>query len=151
MDHGRYADGVKIVEATHRRYLRAGQPWNHVECGEHYSRAMSSWATMLAATGFKPDMANAALAVMPSAPGDFRAPWVTAWGFGTISRSGRSLSIHCESGRLELKSLKLRMAAQSARVGERPLAPTVTSIEDGAMVEFSTPLSLAANQTLTIS
>src|ERR1039457_4933721 len=44
MDHGRYADGVKIVEAIHRRYMRAGQPWNHVECGGHYSRAMSSWA-----------------------------------------------------------------------------------------------------------
>src|SRR5205823_782516 len=53
MDHGRYAQGAQIVEAVHRRYLRAGQPWNHVECGGHYSRAMSSWATLLAATGFK--------------------------------------------------------------------------------------------------
>ena len=28
MDHGRYADGVRLVEAVHRRYLRAGMPWN---------------------------------------------------------------------------------------------------------------------------
>ena len=74
MDHGHYAEGVKIVEATHRRYLRAGQPWNHVECGSHYSRAMSSWATLLAATGFKPDLPNQALAIVPAIPGDFRAP-----------------------------------------------------------------------------
>ncbi len=42
MDHGRYTDGVKVVEAVHQRYLRSGQPWNHIECGGHYSRAMSS-------------------------------------------------------------------------------------------------------------
>src|SRR5665213_655265 len=65
MDHGRYADGVKVVEAVHRRYLRAGQPWNHVECGGHYSRALSSWATLLAATGFKPDVPNQSVALIP--------------------------------------------------------------------------------------
>src|ERR1035441_2602292 len=26
IDHGHYTDGVQIVEAIHRRYLRAGQP-----------------------------------------------------------------------------------------------------------------------------
>ena len=150
MDHDRYADGARIVEAIHQRYLRAGQPWNHVECGGHYSRAMSSWATMLAATGFKPDMPNKSLAVVPTAPGDFRAPWVTASGFGTISRSGRTLSIHCASGTLNLKSLKLQMAAQSARMGALTLAISITTREGGAMLEFSTPLSLTAGQTLTV-
>ena len=37
IDHGHFTDGVQIVEAINRRYLRAGQPWNHVECGGHYS------------------------------------------------------------------------------------------------------------------
>jgi uncharacterized protein (DUF608 family) len=103
MDHGRHADGVKIVEAIHRRYLRAGRPWSHVECGGHYSRAMSSWATLLAATGFKPDIPNKSVAINPAVPGDFHAPWVTSTGFGTIRRQGGALSIHCAYGTFDLK------------------------------------------------
>ena len=89
MDQGRYEDGVKVVDAIHRRYLRAGQPWNHVECGGHYSRAMSSWATLLAATGFKPDLPNQTISILPKVDGNFHAPWVTMSGFGTIRRDGR--------------------------------------------------------------
>ena len=150
MDHGRYADGVKVVEAIHRRYLRAGQPWNHVECGGHYSRAMSSWATMLAATGFKPDVPNQTLAIAPAAAGDFRAPWVTASGFGTISRVGRTLSIHCASGTLGLKTLKLSMEARSARMGAQTLAAHTTKTSEGVTLEFLSPVTLAASQTLSI-
>jgi uncharacterized protein (DUF608 family) len=150
MDHGRYADGVRIVEATHRRYMRAGQPWNHIECGGHYSRAMSSWATLLAATGFKPDVPNQTLTIAPTAPGDFRAPWAAASGFGTISRTGHTLSIHCAHGTLGLRALKLAMAAQSAHLGTKALATTTTKTGEGVTLEFASPVSLAANQTLSI-
>jgi uncharacterized protein (DUF608 family) len=150
MDHGRYADGVKIVEAIHRRYLRVGQLWNHVECGGHYSRAMSSWATLLAATGFKPDAPHRSLAINPAAPGDFRAPWVTASGFGTISCKGRTLSVHCAFGRLEVNSLSLPLGAKSARMGTRTLEARFTNTEGALIIEFLKPLSLVENQTLSI-
>ena len=93
MDLGRFADGARVVESVHRRYLRAGRPWNHVECGDHYSRPPSSWATLITATGFKPDVPRQTLAVAPTAPGDFHAPWATASGFGKISRSRQTLSV----------------------------------------------------------
>lgn len=150
MDHGRYAEGAKIVEATHRRYLRAGQPWNHVECGGHYSRAMSSWTTLLAATGFKPDKPNQTLTIVPAIPGDFRAPWVLASGFGTISRLGRILSVHCAYGTLDFKTLNVREVARVARLGGHPLAMRTTKTEDGASLEFLNPVSIQANQTLEI-
>jgi len=150
MDHGHYAEGVKIVEAIHRRYLRAGQPWNHIECGGHYSRAMSSWATLLAATGFKPDVAHETLAIAPTAPGDFRAPWATASGFGTISRTGRTLAVHCVHGTLSLRALKLAKAAESAHIGAKPLTTRSTKTSECVTLEFASPVSLAANQTLTI-
>jgi hypothetical protein len=150
MDHGRFSDGVKVVEAIHRRYLRAGQPWNHVECGGHYSRAMSSWATMLAATGFKPDVPNEALRIAPTAAGDFRAPWATASGFGTITRKGHSLSIHCAYGKLSVRLLKLREAAHSVNIGGHSLEMRTTKIDDGVLVEFASTVTIAANQTLQI-
>jgi hypothetical protein len=150
MDYGRYSDGTKIVEAIHRRYMRAGQPWNHVECGGHYSRAMSSWATLLAATGFKPSVPGESLNIAPTVAGDFRAPWVAASAFGTIMRSGRALLLRCTYGTLSLRSLKLRTAPRSVRVGTQTLEMRMTKSDDGVMAEFSRTVTLAANQTLEI-
>lgn len=151
MDHGRYEQGVRIVEATHRRYLRAGQPWNHIECGSHYTRAMSSWATLLAATGFKPDLPQQTFTLAPVLTGDFRAPWATASGFGTISRTGKTLAIHCVQGSLNLRVLRLSTPAQTARLGTKSLAVHATKTAEGVALEFSNPVSLAASQTLSIA
>jgi len=151
MDHGRYTDGVKIVEAIHQRYLRAGQPWNHVECGGHYSRAMSSWATLLAATGFKPDLPNETLTMIPTVPGDFRAPWVTSSGFGTICRTGRSLSISCAYGELRFASLKLDVAEPRARLGNEALSARTTVKDSLTTMKFNVPIVLRADRVLTIA
>jgi hypothetical protein len=150
MDHGRHADGVKVVEAIHRRYMRSGQPWNHVECGGHYSRAMSSWATLLAATGFKPDAPNETLSVLPTAPGDFRAPWVTADGFGTISRTGHALSVSCVYGSLRLRTLRLSGGIQAARLNARAIRSTATVSSGISTLTLHAPLVLSRNQTLTL-
>jgi uncharacterized protein (DUF608 family) len=151
IDHGHYTDGVQIVEAINRRYLRAGQPWNHVECGGHYSRAMSSWTTMLAAAGFKPDLPNKSLTLMPAAPGDFRIPWATASGFGTISRAGQTLSVSCAQGQLEMSALKLRQHAKSIRLSGRNVASAATATESGVKLEFSKPVIVRASEALEIA
>ena len=151
MDHGHYEQGVRIVEAIHRRYLRVGQPWNHTECGGHYSRAMSSWATLLAATGFKPDLPSQTLILKPAIEGDFRAPWATAKGFGTISRTGNMLAIRCTEGSLTLRTLLLATAAQSAQLGGKALAASVNKTAEGVTLEFANPVTLVAGQTLSIA
>jgi len=151
MDHGRYADGVKIVETIHRRYLRAGQPWNHVECGGHYSRAMSSWSTMLAATGFKPDLPNSCIEISPAVAGDFCAPWVTASGYGSIRRAGRTLSVTCASGKLVFQRLKTGPAARSVRIDDRRLELKVVKTADAVIFEFTSPISLGKNEGISIS
>lgn len=150
IDRGKYADGVRVVEAIHRRYLRAGQPWSHVECGGHYSRPMSSWATLLAATGFKPDIPGHLLTVVPAAPGDFHAPWVMASGFGTISSVARALSIHCAYGALRFKFLKLRSPVRSVNIGTRVLETNAKTTDRLTVLEFPSSVSLIANETLEI-
>jgi uncharacterized protein (DUF608 family) len=152
MDHGWYLEGARIVEAVHRRYLRAGMPWNHVECGGHYTRAMSSWTTLLAATGFKPDWPAQTLRLLPTAPGDFRAPWVTASGFGAISRSGGTLTIDCQSGSLGFKRLQVNVPGTkpAVRLAGRSVSATV-SREDGlTTLEFAQPISIHAGQSCAI-
>ena len=69
---------------------------------------------------------------------------------GTIRREGRSLSIYCAFGKLDLRTLKVPMAAKSARIDAQPLATSIILVEDGAAIEFSTLASIAASKTLVI-
>ncbi len=65
IDAGMSEQGVQVVKNIHRRHLRSGRCWNHVECGEHYYRAMSSWAILLSITGFKIDLPLLKLSFSP--------------------------------------------------------------------------------------
>ncbi len=152
MDHGRYADGVRLAEAVHRRYLRAGMPWNHVECGGHYTRAMSSWATLLAATGFKPDLPSKQLTIAPTVPGDFHAPWVMASGFGRLSRKGAALSIECLSGGLAFSKLQVNLPAGrlAAKLDGRELEAKATTQGGLTTLEFTQPVTIKAGQVCVI-
>ena len=55
-DFGLTPEAAARGEEHPRALPRAGRFWNHVECGDHYYRAMSSWAVLLGATGFKIDV-----------------------------------------------------------------------------------------------
>ncbi|MDE3201160.1 MAG: hypothetical protein KGN79_09575 [Acidobacteriota bacterium] len=148
IDHGYVKQGMQIVDAIHRRYLRAGQPWNHVECGGHYSRAMSSWATLLAATGFKPDRPSKSLTLLPKIEGDFHAPWVTPEGFGTVRRNGSTLSLHCVDGVLEISSLTVPVHTLSLRLDSLALDTTKSQLEDGVRFTLAKTIRILAGQTL---
>ncbi|MFQ5791573.1 MAG: GH116 family glycosyl-hydrolase [Acidobacteriota bacterium] len=47
-------EGVNIVRAVRNRYDgERRNPWNEVECGNHYARALASWSVLLALSGFQ--------------------------------------------------------------------------------------------------
>ena len=54
-----------IVESIHGNQFRLGHFWDHWECGHHYTRPMSSWSTLLAASGLKIDGENKKLSFSP--------------------------------------------------------------------------------------
>lgn len=81
-------EGLRLVEATRERQdgIRRN-PWNEVECGNHYARSMSSWAVLLALTGMHCDMERGELSFEPApellSPDKlFKSFWSTgrAWG-----------------------------------------------------------------------
>lgn len=57
---------IKIVEAVRSRYdgLRRN-PWNEVECGNHYARSMSSWGMLLAMSGYSYDISKNQISFNP--------------------------------------------------------------------------------------
>lgn len=72
---------VKAVRDRHDGYKR--NPWDEVECGHHYARAMSSWALLTALSGFKYDMVNGTMSFRPAInQDDFSCFWSTGKGWG---------------------------------------------------------------------
>ena len=51
---GMVQEGLAIERAIHDRYHASRRnPWNEVECGDHYVRAMASYGVFLAACGYE--------------------------------------------------------------------------------------------------
>lgn len=63
---GAVEDGLRIVDAVRSRHDgERRNPWNEVECGHHYARSMSSWALLLALSGFHCDMSRGSISFAP--------------------------------------------------------------------------------------
>ncbi|MCX7668835.1 MAG: non-lysosomal glucosylceramidase [Anaerolineae bacterium] len=88
---GYVAEGLEIVRAARRRYDgRVRNPFDEYECGHWYARAMSSYGLLQGLTGVRYDAVDKTLYIRPSLPGDFRAFFCTATGYGTVGvRAGR--------------------------------------------------------------
>lgn len=65
---GWLAEGLELVEALRERHdgLRRN-PWNEVECGNHYARSMASWALLLALSGMQIDALTGETTFAPAA------------------------------------------------------------------------------------
>jgi non-lysosomal glucosylceramidase len=63
---GLIEEGLTLVKAVRDRHDGvARNPWNEVECGNHYVRAMASWAVVTALSGYKYDLVKGKLEFNP--------------------------------------------------------------------------------------
>lgn len=106
LELGLHQEGLAIVRSIHDRYLFAGSHWNHVECGDHYYRAMASWWLLVAATGFKLDRPRRKLTFRPMCVDqDFRAPWFCPTGWGVFRQTPEVFELTCTSGFVDFGTL----------------------------------------------
>ena len=54
-----------VVGSVHSNQYRFGHFWDHWECGHHYTRPMSSWSTLIAASGMRVDYENKTISFSP--------------------------------------------------------------------------------------
>lgn len=110
---GMVEQGLAIARAVHDRYHPSHRnPWNEVECGDHYARSMASYGVFLAACGFEYHGPKGYLGFAPRLAGDrFRAPFTGAAGWGTFEQqvAGGKLTatVDLKWGTLALKTLAL--------------------------------------------
>ncbi len=155
MEFGMFDEALDIVRSVGRRHLRAGTAWNHIECGEHYYRAMSSWSTLISAAGFKYDAAHKCVTFAPAVKDEvFRAPWFTPSGWGIYSKDARSALILLKGGQLEIQKLRLGgFSGPPGRVmlgGESVKAKAHTS--DGALeLVFQESITITVESQLNIA
>ncbi|MCE9558703.1 MAG: hypothetical protein K8R88_07100, partial [Armatimonadetes bacterium] len=91
---GLVEQGLSVVKRIHERYsARNRNPYNEVECSDHYGRAMASFGAYIALTGMQIDSPNHIVQIAPKINGGkARCAFVDAHGWGTIdNRSGKTV------------------------------------------------------------
>jgi non-lysosomal glucosylceramidase len=124
---GMTEEGFAIIKAARDRYDGIPRPpiqrnpWNEIECGGHYARAMSSGSFLPALAGWDYDGPRQALAFIPCyTPDHFKAFFSAPEGWGSASqiRKGKAQQNEitvCE-GRLPISKMTLEPTSAPQRV-----------------------------------
>lgn len=160
---GMVLEGLAVTRVIHDRYHATRRnPWNEIECSDHYARAMASYGSFVSACGFDYHGPQGRLAFAPRlSPEDFRAPFVTAEGWGTFSQKAANnmmqASVRLRWGRLRLTSLVLTpqqgFAPKSVRVtvNGRPFGAALAAEAGRSALSFVTGLALREGDLLEAS
>ncbi|MBI4581280.1 MAG: hypothetical protein HY718_16375, partial [Planctomycetes bacterium] len=157
---GQVDEGLTIVRGARERYdgLKRS-PWNEIECGDYYARAMSAWSLLLAAQGYFHDGSVRKLWFNPRLAADnHRSFFSTFDGWGTFSQKRHERKqlnvLAVAGGRCELSELRLGLPAEAtsvtgtAKIGDRPIMATVSFEAASALVKLDGPIKIAAGETL---
>jgi hypothetical protein len=102
-------EGLRIARTARARHDGVVRnPWNEVECGNHYARSLASWGVLIALSGADYDGASGTLCFDPAVAGEFRCFFSTGSGWGRISLDDNGLELSLAYGTLLLHSLRLR-------------------------------------------
>lgn len=104
-------EAVKTIADVRKRYDGFKRsPFNEEECGNHYARAMASWASVVAWSEFDYD-AHSGVFSITSKPGDYFWSNGYAWGnvhVGEVVDGSAEINLRVNSGSLKLGSVAVR-------------------------------------------
>ncbi len=159
---GMVEEGLAIVKAARDRYdgFRRN-PWNEVECGSHYARAMSSWSLALALSGFGYSAPEKWIAFGPRINRrNFRCFFSTGSGWGLFSQtagpSGLRAALDVRHAQLVLREFRLaplegfRPAAVVARLGAEKLPASLEKDDTGWRARFQADVLIRPGFILTL-
>jgi uncharacterized protein (DUF608 family) len=153
MFEGMVEQGVRIVRAVRDRHNGAiRNPWDEVECGHHYARAMASWSLLTALSGCVWSAPTKELRFRPKGSRkNFRSLYCAGSAWGTYSQERRDnaldIQVRVEKGDLELAALRVPSPGKLVKVSGHEGAGV--RVSDGeAHVAFSVPAKLSAGSEL---
>lgn len=150
---------TRMIHDRYHAYKR--NPFNEVECSDHYARAMASYGTFITACGFEYHGPNGYIRFAPKWNADnFKAPFVTAKGWGSYSQKKEgNKQVH----RLDLKYGSLQLQKISLGKLDNQKAKSVSVVIDSQKIplrfqqegtsvslDLNKPLQLQTNQSIII-
>jgi uncharacterized protein (DUF608 family) len=156
-------EALVICYGIEQRYHPAKHnPYNEVECGDHYARAFASWGVYAALAGYEYHGPKGHLGFAPRiTPEDFRAAFTCAEGWGTFTqkrnRKTQIEEIEVRWGKLSLKSLafavpeNFRKVKVSVTAAGRPVKIDYKREDDRLEITLKNELVLSEGQTLQVS
>ena len=127
-------EGLTLVRAVRARHDGSNRnPWNEVECGNHYARSMASWGLLLALGGFRYDAVSRRLEFAPATPGPFRSFFSTGSAWGRVAVAADAVELFIDSGSLVLD--RLVVSGRDASPADATLPGLV--LEAGSRFRFS--------------
>ena len=149
MMKGMLQEGLTLVSAVRRRFTgEKRNPWNEFECGSNYARSMSSYALLLALSGFRFDMTKGYLGFLPNDPGEARCYfWSVEGAYGLFRQEGDQRTLQVCAGQLMLRCLETDRPATCAFINQAP----VTIREEGNKIFFDEALCLKAGDKVVLN
>ena len=155
---GLVGEGLAVSRAIHDRYdASLRNPYNEIECSDHYSRAMASYGAFLSACGYAFHGPKGHIAFAPRlSPENFRAPFTTAEGWGTftqkIADGTQTETLELRIGRLILRTLSFSGKAKSVQVtvNGKAMPATLGTSGDSLNVAMKDTLTLGTSDILVV-
>jgi non-lysosomal glucosylceramidase len=160
---GMIEEGLAVTRAVHDRYAPSRRnPYNEVECGDHYARAMASYGVFTAACGYEHHGPKGHIGFNPKiGSGKFKAAFTAAEGWGSFTQTANETSLQAQiavrHGKLRLKSVSLGLGearnpkAVRLSLGDKPVAGKL-QIHDGmAKITLPAEITIEAGETLHIT
>jgi uncharacterized protein (DUF608 family) len=157
---GMLEEGLAVTRAVHDRYHPSRRnPYNEIECGDHYARSMASHGVFVSLCGFECHGPKKHLGFAPKiTPENFKSAFVTAEGWGSFTQqiaNGRlSAGIEVRHGRLPMASLALQheSATQvSVKLGDTIVPASIQRDGKRILIRLEKPIEITAGGKLLAS
>ncbi|WP_342331986.1 GH116 family glycosyl hydrolase [Pedobacter sp. FW305-3-2-15-E-R2A2] len=162
MAEGMIGESLVLTRVIQDRYHASKRnPFNEIECSDHYARAMASYGTFITACGFTCHGPKGELGFAPKwNKEDFKAPFTTAKAWGTYAQKKtgmkQSHSIKLSYGELSLQKLILEkigsgaLKSVTATVGQLKVPLRFKQQGEALELVFDSRLLIRENQSLTV-
>jgi hypothetical protein len=138
---GMVKEGLAVMRTIDERYDgKTRNPFNEVECGDHYARSMASYGALIAISGFEYHGPKRHIGFAPRlTPEDFKAPFTAAEGWGSYEQQIQIRNLKSEISNFKawitLKYGKLRVKTIALVLTNPPLPDSATVMVNGRLVD----------------
>ncbi|MFY8128733.1 MAG: GH116 family glycosyl-hydrolase [Chitinophagaceae bacterium] len=159
---GMVDEGLILTKKIHERYHASKRnPFNEIECSDHYARAMASYGTFINACGFDYHGPKGYISFAPKwNKENFKAPFTAAEGWGSYSQvfnnNKQEHAFSIKYGSLKLNTVSLekitnkKIKQVTAMLGPKKIESAFLQKENSIQITLNSTIKINENESLTI-